>query len=112
MGRAGFPGPSDLARLRADVDTASDLVAVDDPRAWALYAEDPNGRRHAWEHRRSGWLSQSLTVPERLREPAAAAEHRQLELMAETRARAAEREAEALLGTLRSERRPVAKGKR
>jgi hypothetical protein len=107
---ASFPSAEQLTRLRADLPES--LVPVDDRRAWTLYAEDPNGFRHVWEHRRSGWLSQSLTVPEDCRTPEGAAAHRQLEMAAETRARAAEREAEALLGTLRSERRPAAKGKR
>lgn len=107
---ASFPSADQLARLR--VDLPEGLVPVDDRRAWTLYAEDPNGLSHTFEHRRSGWLSQSLTVPEDCRTPEGAAAHRQLEMTAETRARAAEREAEALLGKLGAERRPVAKGKR
>ena len=41
------------------------LVPVDDPKAWTLWREHDGGTRHVWEHKATGWLSQTLTVPRR-----------------------------------------------
>lgn len=56
--------PAALERARKGVDMAeSGLVPVNDPEAWKLYREHVGGFRHSWEHKATGWLSQTLTVP-------------------------------------------------
>lgn len=82
-----FSSPADLARLRQGLDLSM-LAPVDDPSAWTLHAVDPAGRRHAWEHVATKWLTQTLTMPRALLEdPSGARAHRQAELAAETRVR-------------------------
>lgn len=56
------PASLDRARRGVDLGTAG-LVPVNDPTAWSLWKEHEGGFRHVWEHKTTGWLSQTLTVP-------------------------------------------------